>query len=101
LSFNVNLGLAERFLGGDVQKPLQTDNSLLKQTGYYAHEFPTKRSMFFGLETGGSISLGPVMAEFEVFYFFPNTSKDIQPLYGLTGLQFSFGASVNLNFYHN
>ena len=101
LSFNVNMGLAERYLGGDVLKPLQTAGSSLKQTGYYANLFPTKRDFFFGLEGGCSISFGPILAEFEAYYFFPNTNNDIQPLYGLTGFQFSFGASVNLNFYHN
>jgi hypothetical protein len=100
LSFGFNAGIAERILGGDILKPLKNNNSMLYKIGYYADRLPTTRNKFFGFEAGSSISLGPVMTEFEVYYF-PSNEKDKQPIYGLTGLQVAFGASINLNFYHN
>jgi len=99
LSFSYNLGVGERLLGGDVLKPLENKSSILYKTKYYANRFPTTRTAFFGFEAGAIISVGPIMAEFEVYYL-PSSPKDKQPLYGLTGLQVAFGASINLNLYH-
>lgn len=45
------------------------------------------------------MSFGPILTEFEVYYF-PSSPKDQQSLYGLTGMQMVFGASINLSIFH-
>jgi hypothetical protein len=98
LSFGYNAGIAERILGGDVLDPLKNKASILYANHAYTDRFPTTRRFFFGLEAGTAITLGPVTTEFEMYYF-PNSSKDLHPILGLTGLQVVFGASINLSLF--
>jgi hypothetical protein len=97
---NASFGFAGRVLGGDLFNPFSNTNSTLYSKGYYANEFPTKRKAFFGAEGGLSINVGPVLADFTLYYFFKN-KKDVLPISGLSGWQASFGASINLDLYHS